>query len=514
MSIFGKHTKIPPWLLPAGIVTGSAVLVGGIITGALLWQGPSAQPTAQPEAATTTVTTTTTTDTTDTTTTTAETTVTTTTTTTTTTKRRTTTTTTRRTTTTTKRRTTIPSIKPPTVQTEPENGGLDRPTTASTARATAAQNSYKPVRPDRVCLPDLPHLYGSTGKLVGIDVSRSNGDIDWPAVKAAGIRFAIIRCGYRTYGTQPGGGTIYEDANFKKNIQGALDAGIEVGVYFFSAAKNRAEALEEAAFTLEAIKGYDVTWPVAFDFEIFGQDRVAGVSAATVTDNAIAFMDYVAQFGYTPMLYSSRNMLRDDFHMGRLREYRVWLAQYAELSIKSYGGEHAIWQCASDGLVDGIKSHVDLNIAYEDLSKPHTPLLTPPPMADTFEGFSFADAWDRVELKGAYNLRLTPHTESPNIVTTGKKGLTLTRTGVDAKAGWSRVLYDGQTVYVVSEALTYLGTETTTTTTTAPPTTASESVTESTASTASTESTASTDLTQATTSTESVVSTQTASTTT
>ncbi len=468
---FGKHAHIPPWLLPAGAVTGAAVLVGGIITGVMLWSGPADKPTAAPSAPTTATTTATVTETT-----TTETTTTTTAPLTTTTTARRTTTTTRRPTTT-ARRTTIPSVKPPVVQVEPSGGGQDRPVTQATTRVTGAQGSYKPVRPDRVCLPDLPHLYGSTGKILGIDVSNHNGDIDWKAVKAAGIRFAIIRCGYRTYGTQEGGGTVYLDARFHANMRGALDAGIAVGVYFFSAARDRAEALEEAAFTLEVIKGYDVTWPIAYDFEIFGQDRVADVSAATVTDNAIAFMDYVAQYGYTPMVYSSRNMLRDSFQTGRLGEYRVWMAHYAELSQKSYNGAHAIWQCASDGLVDGISTWVDLNIAYEDLSKPHTPLLTPPPVAESFAGFNFADAWDSVELTGAYNLRLTPHTATPNIVTQGHKGLRLVRTGLDAKSGWSRVLYEGQTLYVTSAGLRYLGVAptTTTTTTAAPPTTASES---------------------------------------
>lgn len=479
MSLFGKHAYIPSWLLPACAATGAALMVGGIITGVLMWDSTADEPAAAPHAVTT-VTTTTTTTAPETTTTTTTTTAVTTTTTTATRKP------TTRKPTTTAQRTTIPSVKPPVVQVEPSGGGQDRPTTQATTRATGAHGSYKPVRPDRVCLPDLPHLYGSTGKILGIDVSNHNKDIDWKAVKAAGIRFAIIRCGYRTYGTQEGGGEVFLDARFHDNMRGALDAGIEVGVYFFSAARDRAEALEEAAFTLEVIEGYDVTWPIAYDFEIFGQDRVAGVSAATVTDNAIAFMDYVAQYGHTPMVYSSRNMLRDSFQTGRLGEYRVWMAQYAELSKKSYNGAHAIWQCASDGLVDGISTWVDLNIAYEDLSQPHEPLLTPPPTADSFAGFTFTDTWDTVRMEGAYNMRLTPHTATPNIVATGYKGLTLTRSGVDAKSGWSRVEYNGQTLYVTSAALTYVGTAApTTTTTTASPTTAT-TATESTATTAPT----------------------------
>lgn len=442
MSLFGKHSAIPAWVLPAAAV-GAAVIVGTVI--ALVIRGSRPQ-SDTPTVVDTATTTTTTTATTTTTTTTAPTT---------------TTTAPPTTTTTTRKKTTIPSVKPPTVPVESGDGVHDRVTTQPTTRATAAHDGYKPVRPDRVCLPDLPHLYGSTGKILGIDVSNHNKDIDWKKVKAAGIRFAMIRCGYRT----TVGGEMFEDARYRQNIQGALDAGIEVGVYFFSAARTRQEVLDEAAFTLEAVKGYDITWPIAYDFEIFGMDRLAGVDNATVTDNAITFMDYVAQYGYTPMLYSSRNMLRDSFQTGRLGAYRVWMAQYAELTVKSYAGPHAIWQCASDGLVDGIETWVDLNIAYEDLAQPHEPLLTPT-YPDRFEGISFTETWDTVEATGIYNMRRAPLTNTPTIYTTSKKGERFIRTGVDEKNGWARVLYNGETLYITSEALQYIGAAPTTTTTT------------------------------------------------
>ncbi|MBE6778113.1 MAG: hypothetical protein E7541_01855 [Ruminococcaceae bacterium] len=380
--------------------------------------------------------------------------------------------TTRTTTTTTTKRTTLPSVKPPTIRVENPGGGQDpQKTTGTTTRTTVRHDGYQPVRPDRVCLPDLPHLYGSTGHLVGIDVSRQNGLIDWEAVREAGIGFAIIRCGYRT--TE--GGLVYADAHFHQNMQGALAAGIPVGVYFYSAAVNREEVLEEAAFVLEIIKGYDVTWPIGYDYEEFRHDRNQNTTGKTATDNAILFMDYVAQYGYTPMVYSSRNMLRDDFETGRLGSYRVWMAQYAELTVKRYDGPHALWQCCSDGLVPGIETPVDINIAYEDLSKPHEIYLSPQPET-SFDGFTFTETWDTVTLTDAYRLRTSPFVLAPNTYATGTPGMSLVRTGVDEDNGWSRVLYGEQTLYVYNEGITYVGPApppTTTTTTTA--TTATES---------------------------------------
>ncbi len=496
----GAHAAEPPaylrWLLPtlAGVAAAAAAVAVLVLQGMRRPETPTATPPASSAPVTATGTTTTTT------TTTASSTTSTTTASSTT---STTTSTTKKTTKQTTARTTIPSVKPPAIKVESGDVSDDRVerTTRRTTRRTTVAGGYTPVRPDRVSLADLPHLYGSKNALVGIDVSRHNGEIDWAQVKAAGIRYAIIRCGYRTTVS----GEVYEDANFRKNIRGALDAGIPVGVYFFSAAKTRAEALEEAAFVLEVIRDYDVTWPVVFDFEICGTDRLKGVSDSTVTDNAIAFMDYIAQAGYTPMLYCSRNMLRDNFEVGRLGSFRVWVAQYTELTNKYYPAPHAMWQCASDGLVPGIDTWVDLNLAYEDLGAATSPVLEPT-VQEKFKGFTFKDVWDTVELKHDTNLRISPYLDYPNKYRMIAAGKRLLRTGVDEKNGWSRLEINGVTVYTLTERLTYIGlapttTTTTTTATTTTTTTSSTTATETTmsgedasqTSTEATSSTASTD---------------------
>lgn len=370
------------------------------------------------------------------------------------------TTTTRTTTRKTTKKTTRRTVAPPPIVVEPDN------VTDDTVQKPD-ESVTKPTNPDGVTIDHVKYQFGGAGNLIGIDVARHQGTIDWKKVKAAGISFAIIRCGYRT----TVGGEVYADANFKTNIEGALEAGIPVGIYFFSAAKNETEALEEAAFVIEILKPYkdSITWPVAYDFEIFDYDRLQGVDYTTISNNALAFMDVIAQEGYTPMLYSSRNMLRDKFETARLSAYRVWMAQYVNtLDQKKYDGDHVMWQCASDGRVDGIEGDVDLNIAYRDLSNVPTPVLPDPDpttFPTDFTGFTFQNVCEEVKAKSAVGLRIAPFSERPNIWNTAKKDQLFIRTGIDEKNGWSRLCVNGVTVYVKTDKLTFIRTTVTTTTT-------------------------------------------------
>ncbi len=371
------------------------------------------------------------------------------------------------------KKTTRRTVAPPPIVVEPDN------VTDDTAKKPDDSIS-KPATPNGVTIEHVKRHFGGAGNLIGIDVARHQGTIDWKKVKTAGISFAIIRCGYRT----TVGGQVYADANFKTNIEGAIAAGIPVGIYFFSAAKNETEALEEAAFVIEILKPYKdkITWPVAYDFEIFDQDRLKGVDYTTVSNNASAFMDVVAAEGYTPMLYSSRNMLRDQFETARLASYRVWMAQYVNtLDQKKYNGDHVMWQCASDGRVDGIEGDVDLNIAYRDLCNASSPVL-PAPDPDTFPvdfaGFSFKNVCEEVKIKKAVGLRISPFADRPNIWTTAKKDALLIRTGIDEKNGWSRLQVNGVIVYTKTSNLTFVRTTVTTITTTATTTTTVTTTTE------------------------------------
>ncbi len=206
-------------------------------------------------------------------------------------------------------------------------------------------------------LPEPDHKEAVYTK-AGIDVSQWQGVIDWGKVKAAGIDFVMLRVGFRGNTV----GKIYEDTYFERNVKGALENGVEVGIYFYSMARNEAEALEEAAWVCERIKGYNITYPVAFDLEEFDRNRLEGVSNAQLNKNAEAFLKYVEGKGYTPSLYSSKCELYDRWDVGRFGYSEVWLAHWVKET--DYTGRYSMWQYTDKGRVDGIGEYVDMNVAY------------------------------------------------------------------------------------------------------------------------------------------------------
>lgn len=200
-------------------------------------------------------------------------------------------------------------------------------------------------------------------KAFGIDVSVWQGTIDWDKVKAAGIDFAMIRCGFRGYS---GSGVIEKDPRFDRNIAGALGAGINVGVYFYSTAVTEKEAEEEADWVVSVIKNYNITYPVAYDFEEFYNSdgsRAAGLSQKQRTANTVAFLERIKSAGYNPMLYASASAVRRYWLYSKVRKYDYWLAHYTTKT--NYSGPYVMWQCTSKGKVDGINGYVDFNIAYK-----------------------------------------------------------------------------------------------------------------------------------------------------
>lgn len=131
------------------------------------------------------------------------------------------------------------------------------------------------------------------------------------------------------------------------------------------------EAIEEANQTIEWIDGYDITFPVVFDWERIEYDssRTADVSGVTVTDCAIAFCEAVEAAGYQPMTYGSPNTVNDDLYIDRLLDYPFWLAHYtADWEVTSYPYFYNMWQYSSNGSVDGIDVSVDLNVCMTDFS--------------------------------------------------------------------------------------------------------------------------------------------------
>ena len=298
---------------------------------------------------------------------------------------------------------------------------------------------------------------------LGIDVSKYQGTINWAKVKASGVDFAMIRVGYRAKLT----GEIFEDPTARYNMQEAQAAGVMIGAYFFSSAVTEEEAKEEAAFTKDIIAKYKITYPVAFNCEDFqsSDSRQYGLDIETRTGLACAFLDEIAAAGYTPMFYASKGELDGNAQWNTQTlagKYKIWVAQYPEkpypeTAASAYSGTHDMWQYTSQGNVDGISRKTDVNIAYfgyaqEAAAKDETPAEVVE--ANPEVGINFTEVNEIVTAKQETNLRSEPSTlNDDSIVTKLVHGDTATRTGIGHN-GWSRVIYNGQTLYAVTSYLT------------------------------------------------------------
>ncbi len=193
--------------------------------------------------------------------------------------------------------------------------------------------------------------------VMGIDVSSFNRVIDWERVKAAGIEFAIIRCGYRGYTS----GALVEDAKFIENITGANEAGVRVGVYFFTQAVSEVEAVEEASMVATLCRDYQVDLPVFIDTESTGGNgRADGLDVETRTLVCRAFCETMESAGYRAGVYASKNWILERLDYDKLDKYLTWLAEYKEQP--TYEGKYQFWQYTSNGWIDGVIGRVDLDI--------------------------------------------------------------------------------------------------------------------------------------------------------
>ncbi len=193
----------------------------------------------------------------------------------------------------------------------------------------------------------------------GIDVSVHQKEIDFEKVKNDGISFVYIRCGYRGYST----GELHEDSMFRTNIENATNAGLKIGVYFFSEAVNEEEAKEEASFVLNLIKDYKVALPIAYDMEYAtDDDRIKNLSYDELTACAEAFTDTIRSAGYDSTIYESSSWLINSIDMSVLQDHNsFWVASYHTGKLP-YDYVFDIWQYTPNGKVDGIETDVDLNI--------------------------------------------------------------------------------------------------------------------------------------------------------
>ena len=200
----------------------------------------------------------------------------------------------------------------------------------------------------------------------GVDVSSWQGNVDWHKLKAQGVYFAFIRLGYRGYES----GVINLDTRFEENIRGALDAGIKVGVYFFSQALDADEAYEEAQFVLDNIRPYHISFPVVFDWETVNSStaRTNNIETDKLCEAANVFCNTVAESGYTPMVYCNQSVSMLYYELSRIQAFDFWYAEYKDQPTFYY--DFDIWQYSSSAKLDGVPDAlIDVNISFVDYSQ-------------------------------------------------------------------------------------------------------------------------------------------------
>ncbi len=202
----------------------------------------------------------------------------------------------------------------------------------------------------------------------GVDVSYWQKEIDWNKVKASGIKFAIIRCGYGNGGV---------DSYFERNVKECERVGIPWGAYYFSYAESVEEAKRELDNCLKLLKGKKPSYPVYYDLE--DEATTGSQSNSTILKMAKVFVNGIEKAGYWAGIYANTNWFNTRLTDSWYDRKAKWVAQYNDKNTykKSYG----IWQYTSSGKVNGISGNVDMNYCYVDYptkikgdaTKPATP---------------------------------------------------------------------------------------------------------------------------------------------
>ena len=205
---------------------------------------------------------------------------------------------------------------------------------------------------------------GKSVSFIGVDISKYQGEVDFYQLKDAGIDYVMLRVGARGYSS----GKIIMDEYFATNIQKATEAGLDIGVYFYSQALTVDEAIEEANLVIQSLSGYTLQYPVAFDMEYVENDtaRVESLSRADKTTITKAFLDTIQAAGYRAMIYGNKEWLIKRIDLSQLKDYEVWLSQQKD--IPDYPYKFSMWQYTTSAEIRGIDGYANLNICFIDYS--------------------------------------------------------------------------------------------------------------------------------------------------
>lgn len=208
---------------------------------------------------------------------------------------------------------------------------------------------------EKIQFSDIVRDYKNENTMIGIDISRWQGNIDFEKVKEAGCEFVIIRMAVSNGKDDP----IGLDSYYKQNIKNAKKAGLKVGVYVYTAASNVSEAKEHAKFVRKNLNKIKLDFPIAYDFEVWDEIHDLKMNSHDLINNIDEFYNIVSKDGYDVMVYGSKYYLEKAWPA---YNYKTWLANYTYKT--SYNGDYIMWQMCSDGQIDGIDSDVDIDIYY------------------------------------------------------------------------------------------------------------------------------------------------------
>ncbi|MBD5520375.1 MAG: hypothetical protein HDR03_04005 [Lachnospiraceae bacterium] len=211
--------------------------------------------------------------------------------------------------------------------------------------------------------------YTENGKKVskiGVNISKHSGAVNFRSMKSAGIDYVMLRLGARGYGT----GQISLDDNFVENIEAAIEAGLDIGIYFYSQAISQEEATQEANFVIQNLEPYKahINYPVAFDMENVPNDnaRIDGLARDDKTTITATFLSGVQAAGYIPMLYGNKEWLIKNIDLTKVQDYDVWLAE--DDAIPDYPYLYTMWQYTTTGVVNGVTGDASINICFVSYS--------------------------------------------------------------------------------------------------------------------------------------------------
>ena len=214
----------------------------------------------------------------------------------------------------------------------------------------------------------VPAYYEDGKKIsrLGADLSEYQGEVDFAAMKKAGVEFVMLRVGGRYYGDSSG---VYEDKLFESYYESAKAAGLKVVAYFFSQANCIEDAKEEAEFTLQKLSGKQLDYPVAFDWENIADDaaRTDEVTGDQLTLLAETFCDTITEAGHKAIVYSNTQQMFVMYDFETMKDYDFWLADYRDFPTMYY--KFDMWQYTKDGTIDGVEGTVDLNLSFTDFSE-------------------------------------------------------------------------------------------------------------------------------------------------